>query len=275
MRAVFLGDIVGKSGREALKKHLPRIRQSLKPDLVIVNGENAAHRVGITPKITQEIFDLGVDGITGGDHSFDRVEIIPFMAKEPRLIRPLNMAANTPGKGVMSLKTPQGGYCMVVNLLGRVFMNPVDDPFAAMEEILRNVTLGRDVQAIIVDLHCEATSEIIAFARHFDGRVSAVLGTHTHVPTADAHVLSQGTALQSDVGMCGDYDSVIGTQADEPIYRFTHGRSNGRFEPAEGEGTVSGCCVDIDDTTGCAVRIQPIRLGPCLSEMLAGIVRFV
>lgn len=268
MKIIFLGDIVGQVGREAIFEHLPTIRKQIKPDLVIVNGENAAHRVGITPKIARQLFDAGIDGITGGDHSFDRSEIIPYMAEEGRLIRPLNMPAATPGKGVMSLKMADGGYFMVVNLLGRVFMNPMDDPFAAMARVLETSKMGRDVRGILVDFHVEATSEVIAFARHFDGQVSAVLGTHTHIPTADAHVLSGGTAMQCDVGMCGDYNSVIGTDAREPIHRFVHGRSGGRFEPAEGKATVCGCTVTIDDKTGLATQITPIRVGPYLHNTL-------
>lgn len=265
MKIVFLGDIVSKPGREALKTHLPKVRSIFKPDLIIANGENAAHCVGISPKIADEIFALGVDGITGGDHSLDRSEIIPYMAETPHIIRPLNWPKGNPGRGVMTLKTAHG-FVLVVNLLGRVFMNPVDDPFAAIENVLENHKLGRDVAAILVDFHAEATSEMMAMGHVLNGRVSAVLGTHTHVPTADAHILSGGTALQCDVGMCGDYNSIIGVQPEEPIHRFTKARSSGRFEPTTGKGTICGCCVTIDPKSGKATDIQPFKYGPVIGQ---------
>ncbi len=258
-KIIMLGDVVGATGRKAVTEILPRLRSLIKPDLVIVNGENSAHGAGITPKCAQTIFAAGADGITGGDHSFDRDEVIDFMGEEPRLIRPLNMPKSTPGAGMMTLSG-----CVIVNLAGRVFMrNGFDDPFAAMEQVLETLPKGTK---IVVDFHTEATSEINAFARYFDGRLSAVVGTHTHMPTADAHVLKGGTAVQSDLGMCGDYDSVIGVDEREPIHRFVHGRSSGRFQPAEGPATLCGCLIELSNETALAQKIKPIRIGPRLEN---------
>lgn len=262
MRILFIGDVAAESGRKALAAHLPTLRKLLKPDSVIVNGENSAHGIGITPKIADEIFDLGVNCITGGDHSFDKSEIIPYMNDEPRIIRPLNYPRGAPGNGVYSFRAHNGKFVTVVNAMGRVFMNAlIDCPFKAMDKVLEQVKLGQGADAIIVDFHGEATSEMVCMGHYLDGRVSAVLGTHTHIPTADHRLLPKGTAYQSDVGMTGCYDSSIGMDYEVPLQIFTMGRRFGKMEPAVGQGTVCGALIETDDKTGLAIKITPVRYG--------------
>ena len=262
MKTLFIGDVAAAPGRKALVDHLPSLREKLKPDSIIVNGENSAHGLGIVPKIADEIFDLGVSCITGGDHSFDKPEIIPHMANEPRIIRPLNYPTGAPGNGVHSYRTQNGKYVTVINAMGRVFMNAlIDCPFKAMDKVLEQVKLGHGADAIIVDFHGEATSEMVCMGHYLDGRVSAVLGTHTHIPTADHRILPKGTAYQTDVGMTGCYDSSIGMDFEVPLQSFTKGRRLGKMEPASGLGTICGALIDIDDKTGLATKIMPVRYG--------------
>ena len=268
MRFAFFGDVVGRSGREGLVTHLPGLRRSLGLEFVIINAENAAAGFGITESTANELFDAGADCLTLGNHSWDQKEALTYIVREPRLIRPLNyppMAA-APGRGAQLFDLPDGKRILVVNLLGRVFMDALDDPFAAVDKELESCPLGAVADAIIVDMHAEATSEKMAMGHFCDGRSTLVVGTHSHVPTADAQILPGGTAYQTDAGACADYDSVIGNQKEEPLRRFTTRISGGRYKPAEGPATVCGVFVETDPATGLARRIEPIRIGGRLSQ---------
>lgn len=268
MNILFCGDIVGRSGRDIVTKHLPELRQTLGLDVVIANGENAAGGFGITAKISKEIFAAGVDVITGGNHSWDQREAFSLVESEPRVLRPHNFPAGTPGRGANIFEAGQGRRILVLNVMGRLFMDPLDDPFACVEGELANHRLGASVQAIVLDLHAEATSEKMAMGHVVDGRVSLCVGTHTHVPTADAMILPGGTAYQSDAGMCGDYDSVIGMDKAVPIARFTRKLPTARMAVATGEATLCAIFVEIDDATGLARRIAPVRVGGRLSPAM-------
>ncbi|MBI1197216.1 MAG: metallophosphoesterase [Phenylobacterium sp.] len=263
MRFAFFGDVVGRSGREGLAEHLPALRRRLDLEFVIVNAENAAAGFGITEGTANELFDAGADCLTLGNHSWDQKEALTYIVREPRLIRPLNYPAfaEAPGRGAQLFDTPGGKRILVVNLLGRVFMDALDDPFAAVDRELESCPLGAVADAVVVDMHAEATSEKMAMGHFCDGRASLVVGTHSHVPTADAQVLPGGTAYQTDAGACCDYDSVIGNQKEEPLRRFTTRISGGRYKPAEGPATVCGVFVETDPATGLARRIEPIRIG--------------
>ncbi len=263
MRLLFLGDIVGRAGRDALVAALPDLRARLALDVVIVNGENAAHGFGITEAICAELYAAGVDCITGGNHSWDKREALTFIDRDTRLLRPLNYPEGTPGRGAMLVDTP-AGRLLVINVLGRLFMDPLDDPFACIEAELAKVRLGATVDAIVIDAHGEATSEKTAIGVMVDGRVSAVVGSHTHVPTADWRILPGGTAYHTDTGMCGDYESIIGMEKTEPLNRFRKKISQGRLQPAQGPATLCGTYVETDDKTGLAVYIAPLRLGGVL-----------
>lgn len=265
MKFLFLGDIVGRTGRVAVTENLPELRSRLKLDFVVANGENAAGGFGITAEICRALFDAGVDVITGGNHSWDQHEITRFIDQEPRLMRPANFPEGTPGKGVARFDSPSGHRVAIINVMGRVFMDALDDPFAAVQKALVDYRLAQTADFILIDVHAEATSEKMAMGHFADGRASLVVGTHSHVPTADAHVLPRGTAYQTDAGMCGDYNSVIGMQIEEPLRRFTKKRSGGRFEPAKGEATVCGVYVETSPETGLAEKISPLRLGGQLS----------
>lgn len=270
MRLLFLGDVVGRSGRDAVVAALPDLRADLDLDFVVVNGENAAGGFGITEKITTELLDAGADVISGGNHSWDQREALVFIEREHRLLRPANFPAGTPGRGAGLFEARGGRRVLLVNVMGRVFMDPLDDPFAAVERELTAAPMGDVADAVIVDIHAEATSEKMAMGHFCDGRASLVVGTHSHIPTADAQVLPGGTAYQTDAGMCGDYDSVIGMQKEEPLNRFTRKISSGRFAPAEGEATVCGVFVETDDATGLASRVEPVRLGGRLKQSMIG-----
>jgi hypothetical protein len=275
MRFAFFGDVVGRSGREGLAEHLPGLRRALGLEFVIVNAENAAAGFGITENTARELFDAGADCLTLGNHSWDQKEALTYIVREPRLIRPLNYPpfANAPGRGAQLFQTEGGKSVLVVNLLGRVFMDPLDDPFAAVDRELEACPLGAVADVIVVDIHAEATSEKMAMGHFCDGRASLVVGTHSHVPTADAQILPGGTAYQTDAGACADYDSVIGNQKEEPLRRFTTRISGGRYKPAEGPATVCGVYVETDAATGLARRIEPIRLGGRLSQTVPSAVR--
>jgi metallophosphoesterase (TIGR00282 family) len=268
MRILFLGDTVGRTGREAAAAALPGLRASLKLDLAIVNAENASHGFGLAPEMARALFDAGADVITLGNHAWDRREIIPYIAETPRLIRPLNFPPGTPGAGSVLVSLPDGRSALVVNVMGRLFMDPLDCPFRTTAEALARYRLGGTVSAIVVDLHAEATSEKMAFAHSFDGAVSLVVGTHTHCPSADYHVLPGGTAFMSDAGMCGDYDSVIGMQKEPSGQRFWRKLPGERLAPAEGEATVCGVFIETDATTGLALRVEPVRMGGRLSPAM-------
>lgn len=265
MRILFVGDVVGRAGRAAISDHLPQLVRDWTLDLVVVNGENAAGGFGITEAIYQELLDAGADAITLGNHSWDQREALVFIERAPRLVRPANYPKGTPGRGAALVDTKTGGRALIVNVLGRVFMNPFDDPFAAVSRELDACPLREAADAILVDIHCEATSEKQALGHFCDGRASLAVGTHTHVPTADYQILPGGTAYMTDAGMTGDYDSIIGMQKDEPLRRFQSGIPSQRFEPAAGSATLSGVAVETDDATGLAVKIAPLRIGGRLS----------
>lgn len=265
MRILFIGDVVGRTGRTAVSEYLPGMIRDWSLDLVIVNGENSAGGFGITEAIYQELLDAGADAVTLGNHAWDQREALVFIERAPRLIRPANMPPGTPGRGSALIDTRGGRRALVINAIGRVFMTPFDDPFAALARELSACPLREAADAIVVDFHGEATSEKQGIGFFCDGRASLVVGTHTHVPTADHQILPGGTAYMSDAGMTGDYDSVIGMQKEEPLRRFTTGIPSARFEPASGEATLSGVAIETDDATGLAVKIAPVRKGGRLS----------
>jgi metallophosphoesterase (TIGR00282 family) len=267
MRLLFCGDLVGRSGREIVLQQLPELRRRLQLDFVIVNGENAAGGFGITRKICEELYEAGADVVTGGNHSWDQKEMLAFIDSEPRLLRPLNFPPGTPGRGA-GLFTAGQRKVLVINVMGRLFMDPLDDPFQAVEQTLNRYRLGATVDAIVVDIHAEATSEKMAMGHALDGRVSLVVGTHTHVPTADAQVLPGGTAYQTDAGMCGDYNSVIGMDKQVPIQRFTRKLPTERLSVAQGPGTLCGVFVETDDRSGLARRVEAVRIGERLQEQI-------
>ena len=269
MRLIFLGDIVGRTGRDAVSRELPRLRARYLPDLVVINGENAAHGFGITEDILRQILDAGADVVTLGNHSFDQREALVFIERYPNLLRPLNYPDGVPGRGVGLFPTASGRRVLVINVMGRVMIEPMlNDPFPALMRELELCPLREGCDAVLIDLHAEATSEKMALAHYFDGRASLIVGTHTHVPTADHQILKGGTAYMSDAGMCGDYDSVIGMAKEEPINRFLRKLPVERMKPAEGEATVSGVAVETDDATGLALKIAPIRICGRLEPVL-------
>jgi len=266
MRILFLGDIVGRAGRDAVLQAMPRLRQRLNIDFCVVNGENAAGGFGITPKICESLYAAGADAITTGNHVWDQRELIGAIDADPRLLRPINFPPGTPGKGIRTFQLADGRRVVVFNLMLRHHMDALDDPFAGIDRELASRGLGSVATAIIGDMHGEATSEKMAMGHHLDGRVSLIVGTHTHVPTADHQILPKGSAYQTDAGMCGDYDSVIGMKKEPALLRFTRKMPTDRFTPAEGEATVAGIYVETDDSSGLAKRIEPVRVGGRLSE---------
>jgi 2',3'-cyclic-nucleotide 2'-phosphodiesterase len=266
MRILFIGDIVGRSGRTIVLQRLPQLVRDWKLDFVAANGENAAGGFGITEAVYQELVDVGVDVITGGNHSWDQKEALVFIERAPKLIRPINFPSGTPGRGAALLDARNGARVLVINAMGRIFMDPLDDPFAAVDRELSACPLKASADATIVDIHGEATSEKQAMGHFCDGRASLVVGTHTHAPTADHHILANGTAFVSDVGMSGDYDSIIGMDKDEPLTRFLRKIPGARFEPALGEATLCALAVETDDATGLARRLGAVRLGGALEE---------
>ena len=268
MRILFLGDVVGRSGREAIAAELPALRQSLKLDFVVVNGENASHGFGLAPAMADAFFAAGADVITLGNHAWDRKELLGYIETQPRLIRPMNYPPGTPGHGSVVAELPDGRRVLVLQVLGRLFMEPNDDPFRMTAELLGRHRLGGTVDAIIADFHGEATSEKMAYGHSFDGRVSLVVGTHTHVPTADTQILPGGTAYQSDAGMCGDYDSVIGMDKGVAAAKFWKRVPGERLAPSDGVASLCGVFVETDARTGLAVRAEPFRTGGRLSAVV-------
>src|SRR5487761_2410166 len=240
MRILFIGDVVGRTGREAVATALPRLRAALRLDLGGVNAENASHGFGLAPDMAEALFAAGADVLTLGNHAWDRREIIPYIADHPRLIRPLNYPPGAPGAGSAVVELPDGRRALVVQTMGRLYMDPLDCPFRATAELLSRYRLGGTVAAIVADFHAEATSEKMAYAHSFDGQVSLVVGTHTHCPSADHQVLPGGTAFQSDAGMSGDYDSVIGMVKEPAAIRFWRKMPGERLAPAGGPATPWG-----------------------------------
>jgi 2',3'-cyclic-nucleotide 2'-phosphodiesterase len=267
MRLLFLGDVVGRAGRQALVRELPGLRKRYALDFVVVNGENAAGGFGITEAICQDFLDAGADVVTLGNHAFDQRDALVFITRQDRLIRPLNLPTGTPGRGSGVFRASNGADVLVINALGRVFMAEQDCPFRSIDNEITACRLGEGVDAIFVDFHAEATSEKQALGVFLDGRVSCIVGTHTHSPTADDRILPGGTAYISDAGMCGDYNSVLGMKAEEPVNRFITRIPKERFEPALGEATLCGYAVEIDDSTGLAVSAGPLRMGGVLSPV--------
>ncbi|PRX38407.1 hypothetical protein SAMN05216257_10363 [Meinhardsimonia xiamenensis] len=262
MRLLYLGDVVGRAGRRAVIERLPALRKEWRLDFVVVNGENATSGAGLNPDHAKLLLEAGADCVTLGDHAFDHREMLSFIENEPRILRPLNYAKAAPGHGARLFEAPGGRKVLVAQVLGQVFMKrPFDDPFSAVDAVLAAYPRGGLAQAVIVDVHAEATSEKMAMGHFCAGRASMVVGSHTHVPTADAMLLDGGTAYQTDAGMCGDYDSVIGMKKDEPLRRFVTGMGQGRFTPATGRATLAGLYVETDDQTGAATRVVMVRQG--------------
>ncbi len=271
MRLLYCGDVVGRAGRAALAAELPNLRKTLGLDLVVVCGENAAHGFGISIRICEDMLESGVDVVTTGNHVWDQREIIPHLDKQPRLLRPANFPPGTPGNGHVIVEAGRGRKVLVVQVMGRLFMDPLDDPFRAVDDLLKRYPLGATVQGIIVDIHAEATSEKGAMGAFCDGRASLVVGSHSHIPTADARVMRGGTAFQTDAGMCGCYDSVIGMVKEPAIARFIRKMPGERLGPADGEGTLCGTFVETDDRTGLALRCEPVRLGGELAQVIPSV----
>ena len=263
MKILFVGDVFGAPGRHIVREHLPHVLETHEIDLLVINGENAAGGFGITPSLAEELFDLGAHVITTGNHIWDKREIFEYMtvpatshARGRRILRPANYAVNTPGFGVYQGELPSSQTYAVINLQGRVFMSSCDDPFRKADELLSKIT----AKVILVDLHAEASSEKVALGWYLDGRVTALLGTHTHIPTADERVLPNGTAYQTDVGMSGPYDSVIGVETELVLNRFLTGMP-GKFEAAKGNAKMCAAVITCDGSTGRASHIQRLMLG--------------
>jgi metallophosphoesterase (TIGR00282 family) len=265
MRLLFIGDVVGRSGRAAVLAHLPGLRRDWTLDFVIVNGENSAGGFGITETICDDLLNAGADCVTLGNHAFDQREALVFIERQPRLLRPANYPPGTPGRGAFLYEGVNGHRVLVMNVMGRSFMDPMDDPFAAVDRELAACPLGRGCDAFVIDHHAETTSEKQALGHHCDGRASLVIGTHTHVPTADHQILRGGTGYLTDAGMTGDYDSVIGMEKEEPIRRFIQKTPGSRFEPASGPATLCGLALEIS-ANGFPTRIAPVRIGGGLEE---------
>ena len=262
MRILFLGDVMGRSGRAAITDRLAALRDRLRADFVIVNGENATSGSGLSAEHAKQMLAAGADCVTLGDHAFDQQDMLSYIERDTRILRPLNYAKGAPGHGHRLFTLPDGRRILVAQVLGQVFMKrPFDDPFSALDRVLKAHPLGGQAQAVVVDIHAEATSEKMATGHFCNGRASMVVGTHTHVPTGDAQILPGGTAYLTDAGMCGDYLSVIGMEPGEPLRRFVTGMGKGRFVPASGEATLSGMFVETDDRTGQALSVSMIRDG--------------
>lgn len=260
MKFIYCGDVVARAGREAVLNNLDKLKEIYQPDFVIVNIENAAHGFGATPGICRDFLEKGIDALVTGNHVWQQRELIPYLSECKKIVRPLNYPENLPGRGFCELELPNGKKLLIVQVLGRLFMEAVDCPVQAIEKLLKNYTLGKNVDAIFVDIHAEATSEKLSFGCYLDGRVSAVVGSHTHVPTADEKIWPKGTAYQTDVGMCGDYNSVLGFDKEEPVNRISRKYTGGRLIPAKGQGTLCGVLVETDDKTGLATRIERIKM---------------
>ena len=268
MKLLILGDIMGASGRKALFSKLPNLIKKNKIDFVIVNGENASDDGrGITQEITREMFNVGVDVITSGNHIWDKKETTDFIEKESRLLRPANLVNGSPGRGYETYLSKDKKFKVgVINLMGNVFMRKSEDVFKKAQEISTKMKLKKDVDFLVVDFHGEITSEKMAVAHFFDGQATCVVGTHTHVPTADTRILEGGTAYQTDVGMCGDYNSVIGMNKENSIKRFFKDKNAISHFPAEGEGTLSGVIVETNLETGLANKVTRFIEGGCLGK---------
>jgi len=267
MNILILGDVIGLSGREAITKKLPNLIKQKKIDFVIVNGENAADPgVGITKKNVEEFFKAGTDVITTGNHIWDQTETMKFITSEKRLLRPQNLIKGSPGKGFGIYNSKNNKKVAVINLMGNIFMKKCDDVFEAAKRFIQSVKLKKDADFIVVDMHGEITSEKMAMGYLFDGKATMLVGTHTHVPTSDHRIMEKGTAYQTDIGMCGDYNSVIGMNRDNSLKKFFKDPSATKHYPSLGEATISGLMVIADNETGLANKVEPIVLGKCLEN---------
>ena len=265
MNILVLGDVVGPSGVKAVAEKLPGLIKEKKINFVVVNGENAADSgVGITKKNTEDFFNAGADVITSGNHIWDEKETMEFISKEKRLLRPENSIAPAPGEGLGIFNSKNNKKVAVINLMGNIFMKKSEDVFQAAKKFIDKIKLKKDADFIVVDVHGEITSEKMAMGYLFDGKVTMVVGTHTHVPTSDHRIMEKGTAYQTDAGMCGDYDSVIGMNRDNSLKKFFKDPSAKRHFPALGEATISGLIVTADYSTGLAKKVQPIIIGGSL-----------
>lgn len=267
MKILAIGDVVGKAGRKAVISRLPELKKRLKLDFIVVNGENASHGFGINRKICNALFTAGADVITMGNHTWDNKEIFSFIEEETRIIRPMNYLENSIGRGYNLYTLDDGRKVMVAQFLGNLFMEEYRNAFATAADWIKDFKLGEDINAIIVDFHAEATSEKMAFGHFLDGKVSLVFGTHTHIPTSDFMVLKSGTGYITDAGMTGDYDSVIGMEKTEPIFRFNNDfNTTGHLTPAEKEATLCGVVIETDDKTGLCLSIKQLKLGGILAQ---------
>ncbi len=267
MKLIMIGDIYGRPGREAIQKYIPYLRDTYTPDFIIVNADNASHGLGINTVDVKELYEHGVDLLIGGDHVWHQKDLLPHLDRSPWVLRPLNYPQGTPGKGFHILETADKRRVLVIHAQGRILFDKLtDDPFAAIDKVLSGYTLGKNIDAIVVDFHAEATSEKNALGQYLNGRISALVGTHTHIPTADGRILSQGTAYITDLGMTGDYNSVIGAEKETPIANFRTGLKLGHLQPAKGEATLYGAFIETDDATGLATTIKQIRLGGVLGD---------
>lgn len=262
MKIIYCGDVVARAGREAVLNNIDALKEKYKPDAFIVNIENAAHGFGATPGICRDFLNKGTDVLVTGNHVWQQRELIPFLDECKQIIRPLNYPASLPGRGYCEFETANGKRILVVQLLGRLFMEAVDCPAQAIDTLLKNYNLGRNIDAIFVDIHAEATAEKASMGHYLDGRVSAVIGSHTHIPTADYTIRNGGTAYMTDVGMCGDYNSAIGFEKEEPMNRLARKYTGGRLVPSKGEGSLYGVFIETDDKTGLAVKIEPVVVKP-------------
>lgn len=266
MKILFCGDVVGRAGRKTINDNLAKIKSEHKIDFTIINCDNASGGFGVNKNTYQELLDVGADVLTGGDHIWDQKEITSFINDSKRLLRPHNFPKSCPGIGARIFLTSLDQKILVIHLLGQVFIKyQVSCPFESILELIANYKLGKDIAAIFVDFHAEATSEKMAMGKFLDGKVSAVIGSHTHIPTNDCHIMKGGTAYQSDAGMCGDYDSIIGMEKTIPLQSFIHKRKFGKMEPAKGEATLCATVIEIDQTSGLATKISPLKIGGILS----------
>ncbi|MDB5478684.1 MAG: hypothetical protein JWM96_1179 [Alphaproteobacteria bacterium] len=272
MKFIVIGDIFARPGREAVARHLPGQREKYAPDFVIANADNASHGLGVNAATVRELYGYGLDLLTGGDHVWDQKDLMTHLDRSPWVLRPLNYPVGTPGKGFHILETPDKRRLLVIHALGRIFIDKLcDNPFAAIEKLLSGYDLGTNISGILVDFHAEASSEKNALGQFLNGKISALLGTHTHIPTSDARILSQGTAYITDLGMTGDYDSVIGVDKETPIANFRTGLKLNKFTPANNEATLCAAFIETDDATGLAVKIETIRLGGIMCGMIGQI----
>lgn len=268
MNILMVGDVVGRAGRDILNAELPSLRQKLRLDFIVINGENAAGGFGITGEICRSFYQLGADAITLGNHAWDQRETVSYIEGDPKLIRPANYPLGTPGRGSGLYQIADGRKILVIQVMCRLFMDAIDDPFSSLRTLLEPYRLGSNVDTILIDIHGEASSEKQALGRYVDGKVSLVAGTHTHVPTADHIIFPGGTAFITDIGMCGAYNSIIGMEIEPILERFTRKMPGARFTPVLTDPTLAAVFLETDDDTGLAKKIAPVRIGGMLESVM-------